>query len=150
MVLEQNSPKISLELKQTARGEWYIGSVSINVSTLEEAKSLLDSAVYLTQEKINSLKSGESTDNENTEKAKEKEEIILTPDEEKIFNKLKSLRFELSQKEGYPPYIIFHDSILKQLAKEKPVTEDSILKIIGEKKFEKYGKLFLREIFQSI
>ena len=80
MVLEQNSPKISLELKQTARGEWYIGSVSINVSTLEEAKSLLDSAVYLTQEKINSLKSRESTDNENPEKAKEKEEIILTPD----------------------------------------------------------------------
>ena len=40
-----------------------------------------------------------------------------------------------------PPYIIFHDSHLKRLAKEKPRTNEDLVKIIGEKKVEKYGEL---------
>ena len=44
--------------------------------------------------------------------------------------------------------MIFHDSVLKYLAKLKPQTKEEMLKIegVGEKRFEKYGELFLESI----
>ncbi|MBC2425622.1 RQC domain-containing protein, partial [Clostridium beijerinckii] len=61
---------------------------------------------------------------------------------------LKSLRKEISQREGVPPFMIFHDSTLKELSEYMPADKDSLLKIkgVGERKAEVYGDRFIDTI----
>jgi ATP-dependent DNA helicase RecQ len=61
---------------------------------------------------------------------------------------LRSLRKELADAEGMPPYIIFHDSSLKVMATHFPRSLSDFRKIngVGESKLEKYGELFVKEI----
>ncbi len=77
-----------------------------------------------------------------------KEITPLNPLEAKLFNKLKQLRFEISSKEKIPAYIVFQDSVLRQLAVRKPRTKEAMLKVpeIKEKKYESYGQRFLQAI----
>jgi ATP-dependent DNA helicase RecQ len=65
-----------------------------------------------------------------------------------LFNMLKALRKELAQKEAVPPYVIFSDATLKELSTKYPINKEQMLMItgVGEKKFEKYGELFINEI----
>jgi len=140
------TPKISVDLKQTVRGRWYLGSLKVNTDHLEELESLIEAIAVKIEEKIKKLNGEGEIRNEDI---KEKpEEIILSPEEEKLFIHLKKIRLELANKENYPPYVIFHDSMLKKMAKQKPVSHESMRELIGEKRFEKYGEIFVREIFQ--
>jgi len=65
--------------------------------------------------------------------------------DEELFEKLRALRRAIADKAGIPPYIIFHDSVLIEMAASKPQTLDDLsgIKGIGDKKLEKYGRLFL-------
>ncbi len=65
-----------------------------------------------------------------------------------LFEILRSLRKELADVEGMPPYIIFHDSSLKVMATHFPRSLSDFRKIngVGESKLEKYGELFVKEI----
>lgn len=65
-----------------------------------------------------------------------------------LFDILKALRKEQAQKEAVPPYVIFSDATLKELSTKYPQSKEQMLMItgIGEKKFEKYGELFINEI----
>ncbi len=147
---ESINSKFTIELKQTAKGIWYIGSLKINVEDINEFNSLIDNLVLNVEEKIKKLNNPNEINEVNEAGIQEKEEIFLTPEEERLFNHLKEIRLELARTEGYPPYIIFHDSMLKKMAKEKPQSHESMKELIGEKKFEKYGKIFVREIFQFV
>ena len=143
-------PKYSIELKQTAKGVWYLGSLKIEFNNIEEFDSLVDKISLKIEEKINKLNDIDNKDILSKKPAKKKEEIFLNPEEERLFEHLKGIRLELAKKEDYPPYIIFHDSMLKEMAKKRPASLQSMKELIGEKKFEKYGKIFVREIFQFI
>ncbi|WP_025848062.1 DNA helicase RecQ [Brevibacillus agri] len=70
--------------------------------------------------------------------------VALAEDDE-LFEQLRSLRKEISQSEGVPPYVIFHDSTLKEMSSLCPIDKQAMLKIkgVGEAKFDKYGHLFL-------
>ncbi|MFZ2412377.1 MAG: helix-turn-helix domain-containing protein, partial [Candidatus Methanoperedens sp.] len=48
----------------------------------------------------------------------------------------------------YPPYMIFNDASLKQMAARRPCTPEDFQKItgVGEKKLERYGAIFIGEI----
>lgn len=61
------------------------------------------------------------------------------------FNRYRNLRKQLAQQEGVPPYVIFTDDELAEMAKETELTAASIqaIKGIGSKKVEKYGAVFL-------
>lgn len=144
---ELKTSKFNIELKQTARGIWYLGSLKINVDSIEEFNSLIDDISPRIEEKIERINSKNRIKEVSVQ---EKEEIFLTPEEEGLFSHLKRIRLELAKKENYPPYVIFHDSILKKMAKQKPVSHESMKELIGEKKFEKYGVIFVKEIFQFI
>jgi ATP-dependent DNA helicase RecQ len=65
---------------------------------------------------------------------------------------LKNLRKEISQEEGVPPFMIFHDSTLKELSERMPKDKSSLLQIkgIGERKAEVYGEKFLESIAKYI
>lgn len=69
------------------------------------------------------------------------------PDKD-LFEKLKELRISMSQMQDVPPYIIFADTSLRQMATKKPENDEELLKItgVGEYKLKKYGKFFLKEI----
>ena len=58
---------------------------------------------------------------------------------------LKNLRKEISQAEEVPPYIIFHDSTLKDMCRVLPKNRAEMLGVsgVGEVKFSRYGEEFL-------
>jgi len=65
-----------------------------------------------------------------------------------LFEILRSLRKKLADDAGMPPYIIFHDSSLMEMATYFPRSRSDFRTIIGvgESKLEKYGEMFLNEI----
>ncbi len=76
------------------------------------------------------------------------EEKASLDDAEKIFERLRALRRIIAQEEGLPPYMIFQDSTLREMANICPQDKHAMLKIngVGERKLVKYGEKFLTEI----
>ncbi|MBI4346567.1 MAG: RecQ family ATP-dependent DNA helicase [Elusimicrobia bacterium] len=68
--------------------------------------------------------------------------------DEALFDKLRALRKQLADRQGVPPYLVFHDSALVEMAAAKPRTLDALrgVKGVGEKKLERYGAAFLAAI----
>ncbi|MDV0444809.1 ATP-dependent RNA helicase DbpA [Methanimicrococcus sp. At1] len=69
-----------------------------------------------------------------------------------LFNRLRDLRKRIATDKNLPPYIIFADTSLRQMATDFPTDETSFLKIAGvaEYKLQKYGGLFINEISDYI
>lgn len=67
------------------------------------------------------------------------------PANDVLFESFRHLRRELAQQEGVPPYVIFSDSTLRDLAAACPQEREAMLLVkgIGEVKFEKFGHRFL-------
>ncbi|WDL99363.1 DNA helicase RecQ [Alicyclobacillus sp. ALC3] len=67
-----------------------------------------------------------------------------------LFELLRELRRELALTDHVPPYVIFPDTTLRDLASVRPTDRASLLRIrgIGEVKAERYGRQFL-EIIQN-
>jgi ATP-dependent DNA helicase RecQ len=69
-----------------------------------------------------------------------------------LFALLKDLRKEISRKENLPPFVIFQDPSLEDMAIQYPVTQEELLQItgVGTGKAQKYGKPFLDLISQYV
>ncbi len=65
-----------------------------------------------------------------------------------LFTMLKDLRKEISRKENLPPFVIFQDPSLEDMAIQYPVTFDELKQItgVGSGKAQKYGEPFLKLI----
>ena len=65
-----------------------------------------------------------------------------------LFERLRVLRKTTADKEGVPPYVIFHDTSLKEMSICYPGSLTDLHKIsgVGEQKLRKYGETFLKEI----
>ncbi|OLN25990.1 DNA helicase RecQ [Desulfosporosinus metallidurans] len=72
---------------------------------------------------------------------KEAEEVSL-------FDRLRALRREIARRENLPPYMIFADSTLREMAQVCPKDRRAMIRIsgVGERKLEKYGDDFLAGI----
>lgn len=79
-----------------------------------------------------------------------KEEEVLQEKEDALFLQLKALRMHLSKKFRIPPYMIFPDRTLKELAIKKPLNKEQMLKVngVGEAKYKKFGRYFV-QFFRS-
>lgn len=68
--------------------------------------------------------------------------------DEELFQKLRQHRLALAKEQGLPPYIIFHDSTLIEMATTKPKTLHELEWIpgVGKTKLERYGESFLNII----
>ncbi len=68
--------------------------------------------------------------------------------QELLFQKLRKLRLKIAKKKALPPYMIFKDSTLREIAEKMPTSKPELLKIegVGEKKLEWYGSIFLSTI----
>jgi len=65
-----------------------------------------------------------------------------------LFEELRKLRLEIARERGVPPYVIFHDSTLRQLARLRPADRAALLAVpgVGERKAEDLGERFLAVI----
>jgi ATP-dependent DNA helicase RecQ len=77
------------------------------------------------------------------QKVPKKKEVQQVDNE--LFEELRRLRKEISDREKVPPYVIFHDSSLREMSQSLPTTKREMLTIkgVGEAKYEKYGAPFL-------
>jgi RecQ family ATP-dependent DNA helicase len=77
-------------------------------------------------------------------------EPVLTPQEEvadpALFAALKSLRTELAREKRVPPYVVFHDSTLREICRALPLSEPEFLAMKGggPVRFERYGERVLQ------
>ncbi|MDR3542396.1 MAG: DNA helicase RecQ [Desulfosporosinus sp.] len=65
-----------------------------------------------------------------------------------LFDRLRGLRRRIALRENLPPYMIFADSTLREMAQIFPTDHMAMIRIsgVGERKLEKYGVEFLEEI----
>ncbi len=65
-----------------------------------------------------------------------------------LFEKLKILRTKEAQRLHVPPYVVFGDRALIQMAKDMPKTSEAFLEIYGvaDRKLEQFGKQFIKVI----
>lgn len=80
--------------------------------------------------------------------SKNKTRSLASDEDQDLFDRLKKLRLELSKSRKIPPFIIFSDQTLKDMAIKKPKNEEEFLGVkgVGEKKLIQYGDLFIEEI----
>ena len=71
-----------------------------------------------------------------------------TGDRGALFEQLRRLRTQMAKEEQVPPFVIFSDATLEQMAAVRPVTRDELSQIsgVGVFKLEKYGERFLKLI----
>ncbi|MEM7481020.1 MAG: DNA helicase RecQ [Acidobacteriota bacterium] len=62
-----------------------------------------------------------------------------------LFERLRELRLEIAREREVPPYVIFHDSVLRELARIRPSRPESLLRVrgVGDRKAEDLGPRFL-------
>jgi ATP-dependent DNA helicase RecQ len=65
--------------------------------------------------------------------------------EEGLFQELRAARRALAEAEGVAPYVVFHDSVLREMARRRPRNRSEMLAVpgVGRAKFERYGEAFL-------
>ncbi len=65
-----------------------------------------------------------------------------------LFDKLRKIRRELADGAGMPPFTVFHDRTLEEMAYYYPTTPEKMLAItgVGEVKLRNYGGIFMRAI----
>ncbi|MCB2078428.1 MAG: HRDC domain-containing protein, partial [Novosphingobium sp.] len=98
-------------------------------------------------------------------KGEAKVEIVLPPKRERrrkrdrsdanpvgdaLFDALRTLRRELAEEAGVPPYVVFHDSTLREMAALRPSSLAALGEVggVGARKLDAYGEAFLNVIRQ--
>ncbi|WP_020537132.1 DNA helicase RecQ [Lewinella cohaerens] len=85
---------------------------------------------------------------------KEKEQVKKKTKAERVrdelFELLRQLRRKLAQEKGVPPYIIFSDATLEEMAATKPVSDAELKAVsgVGDRKLQLYGDAFMEVIIE--
>ena len=68
--------------------------------------------------------------------------------DEDLFERLRDVRLRLARERGVPPYVIFHDTTLRDMVERRPTTIDGLHEVfgVGAKKAADFGDLFLDAI----
>jgi ATP-dependent DNA helicase RecQ len=69
-----------------------------------------------------------------------------------LFETLRALRKQLADAQGMPPYVIFHDATLREMADRKPrsLSEFAGIRGVGEAKLARYGERFVAAVREHI
>jgi ATP-dependent DNA helicase RecQ len=116
-----------------------IASYSV-LKLTEAARPLLrgEQTLYLAKPRIR----------EQTKKKRPRADALQGPYDEALFDQLRDLRKRIADEQGVPPYIVFGDVSLVQMARDKPSDDAELLNItgVGQHKLDKYGSDFLYTI----
>ena len=76
---------------------------------------------------------------------KRRERSVANPIGDPLFEALRSKRRELAEEAQVPPYVVFHDATLREMAQAKPDSLSKLSQItgVGSRKLEAYGDAFL-------
>ncbi|MEI7832646.1 MAG: DNA helicase RecQ [bacterium] len=68
--------------------------------------------------------------------------------DQELWETLRALRMEISIEEKVPPYVIFHDTTLREMLRVRPQTMGELAAVagVGEAKLVRYGQRFLKAI----
>ena len=108
--------------------------------------------LYLTEDSMDVLKGNQKVELFKVPTKEKKKSSLVSevsyPYIEELFDKLKTLRTEFAREEGVPPYVVFSDATLVELATYLPQNESDMLKMsgVGDVKMERYGADFLRVV----
>ncbi|MEE8612429.1 MAG: DNA helicase RecQ [Sphingomonas aquatilis] len=74
--------------------------------------------------------------------------VAINPADNPLFEALRTCRRDLAKEAGVPPYVIFHDSVLREMAAQRPTSRSALMHLsgIGARKLEAYGDAFLEVI----
>ena len=74
--------------------------------------------------------------------------MAINPADNPLFEALRTCRRDLAKEAGVPPYVIFHDSVLREMAAQRPTSRSALMHLsgIGARKLEAYGDAFLEVI----
>ena len=74
--------------------------------------------------------------------------VIEDPAAEALFQALRAKRMELARAQGVPPYVIFHDATLVEVALRRPIDRDALATVpgIGAAKLARYGEAILNVV----
>jgi len=141
--------------KELSRQEWKsvfrqiiaAGYVAVDMggfgglSLTQKGRAILKSndRIYLRKDLVQSNKSSRKSKKNNIPAPAD---VVYS---ESLFEALKRLRMEISKEESVPPYVIFHDKTLKEMASRRPLAVSDLSDVygIGEIKLEKYGQRFV-------
>ncbi|MCG2634057.1 MAG: DNA helicase RecQ [Gammaproteobacteria bacterium] len=72
----------------------------------------------------------------------------VRPQDQPLWDALRTLRRELAEEFGVPPYVIFHDATLQEMVRKRPKNGNAMREIsgVGDQKLQRYGQKFLAEI----
>lgn len=87
-------------------------------------------------------------------KKKHKSELreeFPTGSDARLFEQLRQLRYQLAKELGVPPYVVFTDRTLHEMARLRPETDSELLKVsgVGSSKLARFGEAFLALIKTS-
>jgi ATP-dependent DNA helicase RecQ len=70
------------------------------------------------------------------------------PADAELFERLRALRKRLADEHGLPPYVVFHDATLREMAARRPLTLNEFAELhgVGEAKLARYGEQFIAAI----
>jgi len=82
------------------------------------------------------------------ERSRDRRGGVANPTGDPLFEALRECRRTLASEAGLPPYVIFHDSTLREMAATRPATLAALGRItgVGARKLEAYGERFLAVI----
>lgn len=74
--------------------------------------------------------------------------VVIEQTNQPLFERLRTLRKSLADENGIPPYVIFHDKTLHEMAAVQPLELEQMAELsgVGDKKLSRFGADFLREI----
>lgn len=93
-----------------------------------------------------------TTDVENEEVSTDRTPVAAKAYDSKLFDILKDLRRKIAKQKDLPPYVIFQDPSLEEMATTFPTTKEDLAQVngVGMGKVNKFGKEFLEVIKQYV
>lgn len=78
-------------------------------------------------------------------KSKASQKFAVGNYDRKLFAKLRKLRKAIADEENIPPYVVFNDATLIEMAEQMPITPGEMLGVngVGTRKLERFGREFM-------
>ncbi len=113
----------------------------------------LNNALQLTDFSKKILFDGEKVQLTSSIEVKKEEKRVITKitkstAKDSLFERLRALRYRIAKEENIAAYLVFNDATLKEIERERPLTDNEFLAIsgVGQRKLEVYGGEFMEEI----
>jgi len=113
----------------------------------EEARPVLrgENRVIMRTDAVSRAGRGQKQDSRSGSKGRVTPAPPLPSGAESLFETLRGWRATEAKAQGVPPYVIFHDTVLREIAAVRPTRMDdlALIKGVGTSKLERYGQLLL-------